>query len=130
MANQIMIFPNESILVNDSFHIKWVNKGNAMPSLNDNTIHAIVYNDQPGDNEIQRKDPSTGDMTGNTLFTSKSDAVGDTTLQELLDWGSTRQAQIETAQLKWMEALTTYVESGNDESTFDKTWIDYDPNYS
>ena len=60
MANQIMIFPNESILVNDSFHIKWVNKGNAMPSLNDNTIHAIVYNDQPGDNEIQRKDPSTG----------------------------------------------------------------------
>ena len=69
-------------------------------------------------------------MTGNTLFTSKSDAVGDTTLQELLDWGSTRQAQIETAQLKWMEALTTYVESGNDESTFDKTWIDYDPNYS
>tara|TARA_R100001244_G_scaffold123357_1_gene93040 strand:- start:3077 stop:3469 length:393 start_codon:yes stop_codon:yes gene_type:complete len=130
MANEIMIFPNESILVNDSFHIKWVNKGNAMPSLNDNTIHAIVYNNQPGDNEIQRKDLSTGDMTGNTLFTSTSDAVGDTTLQQLLDWGSTRQAQIEIAQLHWAEALTTHVESGNDESTFDKTWIDYDPNYS
>jgi len=33
MATQIVISNNDSINIDDSFHISWVDKGNAMPAL-------------------------------------------------------------------------------------------------
>jgi hypothetical protein len=152
MATQIMIFPNEQVLVDDSFTIQWADQGNAMPSINDDTIHAIVYNDLLGDNEIQHKDPSTGAMTGNTPLASSSDAIGSTTIADLLTWSETRKGQInsaimdyentyENAETKWEEDDSPFVEDlfrsfaeGNTatHSYFDwsKTWRDYDENYS
>jgi len=135
MATQIVISYNDYINVGDSFIILWADKGNAMPTLSGNT-HYVVFNDLPGPNEIQTKDPTTLMMTGNTDLSSVSDAVGDTTVQNLLDWGTTRQIEIETAQLHHDEAYTTawvaWQDAGNTPETFvwDKTWRDYDPNYS
>ena len=51
-----------------------------------------------GQNEIQSKDASTGNMTGNTDLNATSDAVGSTTVAALLTWGETRKGQIEAAQ--------------------------------
>ena len=104
MATQIVILNNDNILVDNSYHIDWVDRGNAMPAL-PNTIHAVIWNDLPGQNEIQSKDPSTGDMTGNTDLNATSDAVGSTTIAALLTWAETRQQQIETAQLAYDEAV-------------------------
>jgi len=133
MATQIVISNKDSISIDD-LRIMWIDKGNSMPALPD-TIHYVIWRSS-GVNEIQNKDSSTNIMTGNTDLNSASDAVGDTTIQALLDWGTTRSQQIEIAQLQDDEAqitaLAAHVDSGGDPDTFvwDKTWRDYDPNYS
>ncbi|MAH44188.1 hypothetical protein CMI37_00055 [Candidatus Pacearchaeota archaeon] len=127
MATQIVIHNDSSIKIDDSFHIDWEDKGNAMISL-PSTIHAVIWNDLPGQNEIQNKDAS-GNMTGNTDLNDASDAVGSTTIADLLTWGATRQIEIEQAQLSHDEALAVHNAEG-DGSVWTKTWIDYDPNYS
>jgi len=128
MATQIVIGNNDSIKIDDSFHIRWVDKGNAMPSLPD-TIHYVIWNDLTGQNEIQHKDASTGDMTGNTDLSATSDAVGSTTIADLLTWGETRKGQIETAYAAYDAALADDEANGTTNAA-GKTWIDYDPNYS
>jgi len=128
MATQIVIGNNDSIKIDDSFHIRWVDKGNAMPSLPD-TIHYVIWNDLTGQNEIQHKDASTGDMTGNTNLSATSDAVGSTTIADLLTWGETRKGQIETAYAAYDAALADDEANGTTNAA-GKTWIDYDPNYS
>ena len=131
MATKIVILNDDYIRIDDSFHIDWADKGNAMPSL-PSTIHAVLWND-PG--EIQSKD-ANGNMTGNTDLNSTSDAVGSTTVSALLTWGETRKSQIETANSDNATAATaakdSWVAGGNsiDDFVWDKTWIDYDPNYS
>ena len=50
MATQIVIHNESSINIDDSFHIAWADKGNAMPSL-PSTIHAVIWNDLVGQNE-------------------------------------------------------------------------------
>ena len=127
MATQIVIHNDSSIKIDDSFHIDWEDKGNAMISL-PSTIHAVIWNDLPGQNEIQNKDAS-GNMTGNTDLNDASDAVGSTTIADLLTWGATRQIEIEQAQLSHDEAEAIHNAEG-DGSVWTKTWIDYDPNYS
>ena len=68
-------------------------------------------------------------MTGNTDLNATSDAVGNTTIADLLVWGETRQLQIE-------EALNDYIAAVNEDeangttNTEGKDWRDYDPNYS
>ncbi len=121
MATQIVIGNESHILIDDSYNIPWVDKGNAwqagwMP----NTIHAVIWNNLTGQNEIQNKDASTGMMTGNTNLSATSDAVGSTTIAALLTWAETRKGQIEAAKVAFKDA-------GSPE---DKTWIDYDSNYS
>ena len=91
-----------------------------MPS----TIHYVVWNSQ-GPNEIQNKD-ANGIMIGNTALSATSNAVGTTTIADLLTWGETRQLQIQ-------EAILDYEAAGNGaEGTASegKTWRDYDSNYS
>ena len=144
MATQIVIANGESVLVDNSFLIHWADKGNAMPSL-PATIHFVIWNDLVGQNEIQNKDASTGNMTGNTDLNSTSDAVGSTTIGDLLTWGETRKGQIETAisdyETAWKNARTAWIDGGGTRETFtsteapeawdwSKTWVDYDPNYS
>jgi hypothetical protein len=144
MATQIVISNNDFIKVDDSFHIDWADKGNAMPALSD-TIHYVIWNNLAGQNEIQTKDPSTGNMAGNTDLNATSDAVDSTTIQELLTWGETRKSQITEAVMDYDNAFENakiaWVDAGNSIETFNdveaplawdwnKTWIDYDPNYS
>ena len=128
MATQIVIFPGESITVDDTSIIRWEDRGNAMPDL-PNTIHAVVWNTLPGPNEIQNKDASTGNMTGNTTLSSTSDAVGSTTIAALLTWAETRQLQIAEAYATYNAALADDETNGTNNAE-GKTWIDYDPNYS
>ena len=104
MATQIVISNKDSISIDD-FIILWADKGNSMSVLPD-TIHYVVWRSS-GVNEIQYKDASTHIMTGNTALNSTSDAVGDTTIQDLLDWGTTRKQQIDTAILDESEAQST-----------------------
>jgi len=131
MATQIVISNDDYIKIDDSFHISWVDKGNAMPTL-ENTVHYVLWTS--GQKEIQSKDAS-GNMTGNTDLNSTSDAVGSTTIVDLLTWGETRKGQIETASSDHNAALSTatdaWVADGNEADTLDwnKTWRDYDPNY-
>ena len=125
MATQIVIANESYIKVDDSYHIDWADKGNAMPAI-PNTLHALIWNDLSGQNEIQSKDASTGMMTGNTNLSSTSDAVGSTTVGALLTWAETRKGEIETAK-------TAYINDGNGDvgtGSEGKTWIDYDSNYS
>jgi len=125
MATQIVIGNGSYIKVDDSYHIDWADKGNAMPAI-PNTLHALIWNDLSGQNEIQSKDASTGMMTGNTNLSSTSDAVGSTTVGALLTWAETRKGEIETAK-------TAYINDGNGDvgtGSEGKTWIDYDSNYS
>jgi len=135
MATQIVILNGDSIKIDDSFHINWADKGNAIPAL-PSTLHALIWNNLTGQNEIQSKDASTGSMTGNTDLSSTDDAVGSTTVAALLTWGSTRKDEIVQAQADEAAAKTTaentWLESNSDlmEFVWDKTWIDYDPNYS
>ena len=123
MATQIIILPGESILLDQEFKISWADKGNSMPAL-PNTIHCVLWNDLPGQNEIQSKDPATGNMTGNTDLNATSDAVGSTTVAALLTWGETRKGQIIAAQTAYDNAVA------NGTAADDETWIDYDSNYS
>jgi len=128
MATQIVISNNDYVKIDDSFHIDWADKGNAMPAI-PSTIHCVIWNDKPGQNEIQNKDVSTGDMAGNTNLSATSDAVGSTTIADLLTWGETRKGQIETAEAAYTVVVTDDHANGtaNHEG---KTWVDYDPNYS
>ena len=130
MADQIVIANKEHMNFNDGFLINWADKGKNW----DNTwlpdsIHYVIWNDLPGQNEIQNKDPSTGNMTGNTDLNATSDSVGTTTIASLLTWGETRKLQIEEAQVTYNVAVADD-ESNNTTNTLGKTWVDYDPNYS
>jgi len=127
MATQIVILNKSYIKIDDSFPIDWVDRGNAMPPLPD-TIHAVIWNTLPGQNEIQSKDASTGNMTGNTNLNATSDAVGSTTVAALLTWAETRKGQIETAMLAYEEALTDDAENGTSNAL--ANWMAYDPHYS
>jgi len=128
MATQIVIGNESFIKVDDSFHIDWADKGNAMPAL-PSTIHAMIWNNLVGQNEIQSKDPATGNMTGNTNLSATSDAVGSTTVAALLTWGETRKGQIETAIAAYNAAVADDIANDTTNSS-GKTWIDYDSNYS
>jgi hypothetical protein len=127
MATQIVILNDSYIKIDDSFHIAWADKGNAMPSL-PSTIHAVIWNDLVGQNEIQSKDASSGNMTGNTDLNDASDAVGSTTISDLLTWGETRKGQVETA----LASYNTAVENDGLNGTSDAlaNWQAYDPNHS
>jgi|TARA_R100001460_G_scaffold1947_2_gene6797 hypothetical protein len=121
MATQIVIGNGSHILIDDSYLIEWADKGkNWVDAWCPNTIHAVIWNNLTGQNEIQNKDASNGMMTGNTNLSATSDAVGSTTIAGLLTWAETRKGQIEAAKVAHKDA-------GSPE---DKTWIDYDSNYS
>ena len=128
MATQIIISNNDYIKVDDAFHIEWADKGNAMPAI-PNTIHVVIWNTLPGPNEIQNKDASTGNMTGNTSLSATSDAVGSTTIADLLLWGDLRKLQIEEAQTAFIAAQSDDEANGTTNAQ-GKTWVDYDPHYS
>tara|TARA_R100001510_G_scaffold55531_1_gene59600 strand:+ start:455 stop:841 length:387 start_codon:yes stop_codon:yes gene_type:complete len=128
MATQIVILNESYIKVDDSFHIEWADKGNAMPAL-PNTVHCVLWNSLPGQNEIQSKDASTGNMTGNTNLNSTSDAVGSTTVAALLTWGETRKGQIIAAQTAYDNAVADDLANGTSNAN-GKTWINYDSNHS
>ena len=145
MATQIVIANNNYIKVDDDYHISWEDKGNAMPVLPD-TIHYVIWNDLPGQNEIQNKDAS-GNMTGNTNLSSTADAVGSTTISQLLTWADTRISQIKSAQLdhantkinaeqKWIDdgnQIDDFWEGNSATSSYydwSKTWTSYDDHYS
>jgi hypothetical protein len=85
------------------------------------------------------------EMTGNVVLSDVADSVGSTTIQELLTWGETRKSQITEAVMDYENAFENaqiaWVDAGNSIETFNsveaplawdwnKTWIDYDPNYS
>ena len=129
MATHIVIAYEENINIdNGSYVIQWADKGNAMPTL-PNTTHYVIWNNLLGQNEIQNKDPSTGNMTGNTDLNATSDAVGSTTIAALLTWAETRKAQIETAETALKNAQDADTANGTTNAV-GKTWRDYDPNYS
>jgi hypothetical protein len=128
MATQITISNNDYVLLDNSFHINWEDKGNAMSAIPD-TVHSVIWNDLTGQNEIQNKDASTGNMTGNTDLSATSDAVGSTTIADLLTWGETRKGQIETATAAY-DAAVADDDANETNNAEGKTWIDYDPNYS
>jgi hypothetical protein len=128
MATHIVIGNGSHILIDDSFHIEWADKGNAMPAL-PNTVHYVLWNNLPGQNEIQSKDASTGMMTGNTNLSATSDAVGSTTIAALLTWAETRKGQIQTATTAFETAQADDQTNGTNNAD-GKTWRDYDSNYS
>jgi hypothetical protein len=68
-------------------------------------------------------------MAGNTDLSATSDAVGSTTIANLLTWSETRKGEIETAQAAYNTAVADD-ETNNTTNTAGKTWRDYDPNYS
>ena len=144
MATQIVIHNDSSIKIDDSYHIEWVDKGNAMPSL-ENTVHYVVWTS--GQKDIQTKvvDSDPPEMAGNIVLSDVTDSVGSTTIQELLTWSATRKSQIleatmdyhnarENAEIAWVDAGNSKETFNSDEAPFawdwNKTWIDYDPNYS
>jgi len=130
MATQIVISNGESILLDNSFHIEWADKGkNWVDAWCPNNIHVVIWNNLPGQNEIQTKDPSTGMMTGNTNLSATSDAVGSTTIANLLTWAETRKLQIEEAMLDYSAAVADDAANGTTNAQ-GKTWRDYDSNYS
>ena len=126
MATQIVIGTGDYIKIDDSFHIDWADKGNAMISL-PSTIHAVIWNDLPGQNEIQNKDAS-GNMTGNTDLNDASDAVGSTTIADLLTWGETRKGEITTAIAAY-DAVAADDAANGTTNAAGTSWIDHDPNY-
>ena len=148
MATQIVIANGEYILLDNSVRIAWADKGNAwQDGWCPNTIHYVIWNQLEGDNEIQNKDSSTGDMTGNTALNATSDSVGSTTIANLLSWGETRKTQINSANLDYNNyyenASSSWVNDGNNIDDFhvhnsatasyidwSKTWKDFDEHYS
>ena len=147
-ASQFVILRGDQIYVDDSEMLAWADKGNKwQDSWVPNTIHAVIWNNLVGQNEIQNIDPSTGMMSGNVDLNSTSDAVGSTTVADILSWIDVRMAEIKSAQLDYSNALenaqTQWVNDGNDANDFNegnsatssyfdwsKTWVDYDENYS
>ena len=124
MATQIVIANKESIFLDNTFYIAWADKGkNWVDAWTPDTIHYVIWNDLPGQNEIQNKD-GDGNMTGNTNLNATSDAVGSTTIADLLTWGETRKGKLEAAQTDHSNA----VDAGT--ATDSETWRDYDSNYS
>ena len=148
MATQIVILNESRVLVDDSFGIDWADKGTAWQAgWCPNTVHAVIWNNLAGQNEIQSKDASTGMMTGNTDLNATSDAVGSTTVAALLTWAETRKGQIEAASTAYdnayKAAFDSWIAAGKTPGTFNelnsetnsywdwsKTWKDYDSNYS
>jgi len=128
MADQIVILNESYILIDDSFHITWVDQGTAMPSI-PNTIHGVIWNNVVGQNEIQNKDAVTHNMTSNTDLSATSDAVGSTTIANLLTWGETRKGEITTAMASY-DAAVADDRVNETTNAVGKTWRDYDPNYS
>jgi hypothetical protein len=128
MATQIVISNEDYVKIDESYHINWADKGNAMPAIPD-TVHSMIWNDLTGQNEIQNKDASTGNMTGNVDLTATSDSVGSTTVDALLTWGETRKGEIETAIAAYTDAVADDEANGTTNAA-GKTWVDYDPNYS
>ena len=128
MATQIVISNAGYVKIDDSYHINWADKGNSMPAI-PATIHCVIWNDLTGQNEIQNKDASTGNMTGNVDLTATSDSVGSTTVDALLTWGETRKGEIETAIAAY-DAAVADDEANGTTNAAGKTWVDYDPNYS
>jgi len=130
MATQIVIQNGDNILVDNSFLISWVDKGNAwQDAWCPNTIHSVIWNSLSGQNEIQSKDPATGNMTGNTDLNATSDAVGSTTIAALLTWAETRKSQIEASISAHLDAVADDEANGTNNAA-GRTWIDYDSNYS
>ena len=130
MATQIVIQNEDRILLDDSFAFNWNEKGNAwQDDWCPNTIHCVIWNNLPGQNEIQSKDPATGNMTGNTNLNATSDAVGSTTIAALLTWAETRKGQIEAAMTAYGTAVADDITNGTNNAD-GKTWIDYDSNHS
>ena len=123
MATQKVIANGSYIKVDDSFHIKWADKGSSMPAI-PNTVHAVIWNNLAGQNEIQSKDASTGNMTGNTNLSATSDAVGSTTVAALLTWSETRKGEIETATTAYLAAVNDDMANGTTNAN-GKTWRDY-----
>ena len=125
MATQIVILNKDGIRVDDEFHINWADRGGSMPALPD-TIHAVIWNDLIGQKEIQSKDPSTGNMTGNTNLNATSDAVGSTTIADLLTWAETRKGQVETAITAYNNAIDSDKTNGTSDAL--ANWQAYDSN--
>ena len=117
MATQIVIANESSIKIDDSFHIDWTDKGNAMPAI-PNTVHFVIWNTLPGQNEIQNKDASTGLMVSNVDLSSTGDAVGSTTISELLTWAETRKDQIIQAQTDYSSAVADDEENSTTNTTY------------
>ena len=127
MATQIVILNKSRILIDDSFGINWADKGkNWVDAWCPDTIHAVIWNDLIGQNEIQSKDASTGMMTGNTNLSSTSDAVGSTTIAALLTWAETRKGQIETAVTAYNNAAEADQINGTSDAL--ANWQAYDSN--
>ncbi len=130
MATQIVILNGSRVLVDDSFGIDWADKGTAWQAgWCPNTVHAVIWNNLAGQNEIQSKDASTGMMTGNTNLSATSDAVGSTTIAALLTWAETRKGQIQAAMTAYDNALDDDITNGTTNAV-GKTWVDYDSNHS
>jgi len=130
MATQIVILNGSRVLVDDSFGIDWADKGTAWQAgWCPNTVHAVIWNNLAGQNEIQSKDVSTGMMTGNTNLSATSDAVGSTTIAALLTWAETRKGQIQAAMTAYDNALDDDIANGTTNAV-GKTWVDYDSNHS
>lgn len=129
MATQIVIQNGDNILVDNSFLISWADKGkNWVDAWCPNTIHSVIWNNLTGQNEIQSKDPATGNMTGNTNLSATSDAVGSTTVAALLTWAETRKGQIETAITAYTDAVVD--DEANSTNNALANWMAYDSNYS
>ena len=127
MATQIVILNKSRILIDDSFGIDCADKGNAwQDAWCPDTIHAVIWNDLIGQNEIQSKDPSTGNMTGNTNLNATSDAVGSTTIADLLTWAETRKGQVETAITAYNNAIDSDKTNGTSDAL--ANWQAYDSN--
>ena len=130
MATQIVIANKDAITLDDSYVISWAEKGkNWVDAWCPDNYHCVIWNNLVGQNEIQTKDPSTGNMTRNTNLNATSDAVGSTTVADLLTWGETRKTQIEAAKQAYNDAIADDATNGTN-NVGDKTWIDYDSNYS
>ena len=129
MATQIVIANGDNIKIDNNYDISWADKGNSMPAI-PNTIHCIIYNNLVGQNEVQNKDASTGNMTGNVSLNATSDTVfGSTTVANLLTWAETQKGQIEAAKTAFDNVVAADVSNGTNNAS-GKTWIDYDSNYS
>ena len=130
MATQIVIANGDSIVVDNDFRIPWADKGkNWVDSWCPSNYHYVIWNTLSGQNEIQTKDPATNMMTGNTDLNATSDAVGSTTIADLLTWAETRKGQINTAVAAYEAAVADDAANGTNNAD-GKTWIDYDSNYS